>query len=156
MYSTVHIQELAQQVRGDTLLLLEKTPDPWLTWSPPGTSNHILWHSGHALWLQDALCIRLLTGQSELPTGWEETFGMQCRPPSETTDWPEKQLVLSLLQEQIERVVNLLRQREKEISQVADLYRRIIHGFHDEAKHQGEMYLLFKMCRARGQSNDDC
>jgi hypothetical protein len=26
---------------------------------------------------------------------------------------------------------------------------RFIHGLHDEARHQGEMYLLFKLCRAR-------
>lgn len=25
----------------------------------------------------------------------------------------------------------------------------IIHGLHDEAKHNGEMYLLWKMCRSQ-------
>jgi hypothetical protein len=30
----------------------------------------------------------------------------------------------------------------------ATVAARIIHGLHDEAKHCGEMYLLWKMCRA--------
>ena len=29
----------------------------------------------------------------------------------------------------------------------ANIAARIIHGFHDEAKHCGEMYLLLKLCR---------
>ena len=28
---------------------------------------------------------------------------------------------------------------------------RIIHGLHDEARHQGEMYLLLKLCRLGGK-----
>jgi hypothetical protein len=32
------------------------------------------------------------------------------------------------------------------------LLSTIVHGLHDEAKHQGEMYLLLKLCRARAIS----
>ena len=63
------LAELAREVRGDTLRILAATGDAELTWAPTGTTNHILWHAGHALWLQDALCVRLLTGHSELPEG---------------------------------------------------------------------------------------
>jgi hypothetical protein len=60
------IQELARQVRRDTLQLIETTPEDRLTWAPPGTSNHILWHAGHSLWLQGVICLELLTDNSEL------------------------------------------------------------------------------------------
>jgi hypothetical protein len=157
MPHTDHLQELARQVRNDTIALLEATPEPWLTWAPPGTSNHILWHAGHALWVVDALCVKTLTGKSELPSGWQETFGMNCRPPNQTKIWPAKTQVVSRLRDQHARVIELLRQAAKPdagpskwpATKVADMEARIIHGIHDEAKHSGEMYLLFKMCRAK-------
>ncbi len=51
------LQELAAQVRRDTLQILDVTQPTWLTYAPPGTSNHILWHAGHALWLQNVLTL---------------------------------------------------------------------------------------------------
>ncbi len=151
------LRELARQVRGATLRGLQATPDEWLTWAPPGTANHILWHAGHALWLQDLLCIRLLTGQGELPPGWSETFGASCRPPQQTSDWVSGAELAGLLQSQLERILELLSATsDRQLAQVADPTRgtatvaaRIIHGFHDEAKHSGEMYLLWKLCRTR-------
>lgn len=88
------IQELARQIRGGTIELLDATPPTWLTWAPRGTSNHVLWHAGHALWLQDA-------------------------------PWP--------------------------VSQWIDV-AAMIHAWHDEARHQGEMYLPLKLRRAADQS----
>ena len=38
--------ELATQVRSRTLQALSAVELPMLTWVPPGTSNHILWHAG--------------------------------------------------------------------------------------------------------------
>ena len=70
------LTELVRQVRSGTLEILAAADERWLTWAPPGTSNHILWHAGHALWLGDVLGVELITGQSELPPGWPETFGM--------------------------------------------------------------------------------
>src|SRR5262245_7119730 len=71
---------LAQEVRSDTIQLLQAARPAELTWAPAGTSNHLLWHAGHGLWLQDVLCLRLLSGRSELPAGWEERFAMGSRP----------------------------------------------------------------------------
>ena len=71
---------LASDVRHDTIRFLQAARTRELTWAPPGTSNHILWHAGHAFWVQDALCVRLIAGQSELPGGWERLFGMGSRP----------------------------------------------------------------------------
>ena len=149
------LQEVARQVRGDTIKLLENCPLEWLTRAPEGTSNHILWHAGHALWLQDVLFIEPLTGTSELPPGWAEKFGMDCRPVKLTRDWPSREELLGLLLAQRERVLALLGGLSAE--QVAptalpivgrrSLVSAAIHAWHDEAKHQGEMYLLMKLCR---------
>ena len=51
--SAALLQELVRQVRDHTLQLLKATPPAWLRWAPEGTQNHILWHAGHALWVQD-------------------------------------------------------------------------------------------------------
>ena len=153
------LAELAIQVRQGTLRLLH-VPDPaWLTWALPGTSNHILWHAGHALWVQDALCIRPLTGQTELPRGWAESFGQDCRPVSATTDWPDEAEVRRLLEAQLRRILGLLVEHAETIAVNANepppeggwpLLAGMLHAWHDEARHQGEMYLLHKLCRTGG------
>ena len=98
------LQELAQQVRTRTREILAAARPEWLTWAPPGTSNHLLWHAGHAVWLMDVLGIELLTGRSELPPGWSEKFGMRCRPPYLTCDWPDRALLDRMLADQLDRI----------------------------------------------------
>ncbi len=149
-----HLIELARQVRGDTLKLLEAAPAAWLTWAPAGTSNHVLWHAGHALWLGDVLTIEPITGRSELPAGWAATFGMGCRPVSQTRDWPPRDHIAQLLTAQLSRIEQLLAalpaDRLSDPQPVLgrrSLVGAIVHGLHDEAKHQGEMYLLLKLRR---------
>ena len=151
------LSELARQVREGTLQLLH-VPDPaWLTWAPPGTSNHILWHAGHALWVQDALCVQPLAGRSELPSGWAEMFGQNSRPFAATTDWPEESRLRGLLETQLNCILDLLIEHGDTIVINADeplpgsgwpLLAGMLHAWHDEARHQGEMYLLHKLCRA--------
>jgi len=154
MTGSIAIQELARQVRGGTIQMLTGAQPQWLTWAPPGTSNHLLWHAGHAVWLQDVLCLQPITGRSSLPAGWAETFGMNCRPVRTTTEWPSVARLQSLLGEKLERILEALQQmNDAALGKVANargdtLAARIIHGLHDEAKHQGEMYLLLKLCRA--------
>ncbi len=65
----VALAELAGQVRQRTLELLGAAEPSWLTWSPPGTSNHILWHAGHALWLPPGEPVDVVP--SHLPPGDE-------------------------------------------------------------------------------------
>lgn len=151
------VAELARQVRRKTLQLLEVPDRSWLTWVPPGTSNHILWHAGHAVWLQDVLTIEPLTGRSELPPGFVEKFGQASRPAA-VTAWPDVAEVRSQLEKQLARVLELLSANAETITTNANkqspkvgwpLLPGIIHGWHDEAKHQGEMYLLQKLCRAK-------
>jgi hypothetical protein len=151
------LAELARQVRRSTLELLQAPDSRWLKWAPPGTSNHILWHAGHALWLQDALTIHPLTGGSELPRGWAGQFGQNSRPELHV-DWPAAAEVHVLLEEQVERIEKLLGDHADTIIARPHatppgggwpLLPGMIHGWHDEARHQGEMYLLYKLARAQ-------
>ena len=152
------LQELARQVRRDTVAVLDSSEPACLTCAPEGTSNHILWHAGHALWLQDLLCERLLGAGGHLPSNWSEKFGMNCTPPSQTKEWPSREELRSLLLAQLARILDLLAAASDDsLAQIADSSRgaatisdRIIHGLHDEAKHCGEMYLLLKLCRVQG------
>ena len=155
--SAVHTPfvELVRQVRGGTLSLVDGVPLAWQRWAPPGTSNHLLWHAGHVLWVQDLLAIEPLTGKSELPAGWAETFGENCRPLRKTTQWPAVGEVAKLLREQLPRLIAAIEAAPADrLLDVAapsedwNLPRGILHGLHDEARHQGEMYLLMKQLRA--------
>jgi hypothetical protein len=148
---------MARQIRRDTLQILKAAPSEALMFAPPGTSNHILWHAGHALWLQDLLCIELLTGKSELPRHWLTMFGMNCEPVANRTEWPSRGETVERLEQQVQRILQLLASATREqLDKVANPQRgpatvsdRIIHGLHDEAKHCGEMYLLLKLFRAK-------
>jgi hypothetical protein len=97
-----------------------------------------------------------LTGRSELPRGWATIFGQNSRPEL-NTEWPEVTEVRILLQNQITRIESLLREHAATILAEANaippsggwpLLPGMIHGWHDEARHQGEMYLLHKLLRA--------
>lgn len=149
------LSELATQVRMITLRQLEVSEGPILTWAPHGTANHILWHAGHALWVADILTIEPITGRGELPNGWDDTFGSASRPGG-TTQWPTADKVSELLKAQLERVLDLFRlEAESIVARASEpipqngwpLLRGIIHGWHDEARHQGEMHLLTKLYR---------
>jgi hypothetical protein len=146
---------LAYQVRDCTLKLFDAAESAALTWTPPGTSNHILWHAGHVVWVADVLSIEPITGDSELPPGWAAKFGQDSQPAT-VRDWPERTEVRSRLQMQLKRVLHLLQEHREMISNADQtpleggwpLLQGIIHGWHDEARHQGEIYLLQKLRRA--------
>jgi hypothetical protein len=149
------LSELATQVRSVTLRQLEASDGPMLTWTPHGTSNHILWHAGHALWVADILTIEPITGRGELPSGWAESFG-EVSNPAATKRWPGAAEVCELLATQLDRILDLFRQDAQSIIARASevmpqngwpLLSGIVHGWHDEARHQGEMHLLAKLYR---------
>lgn len=150
---------LAAEVRAKTLRLFDDVRECELMFSPPGLSNHILWYAGHVLWVQDALAIAAITGQSELPAGWAETFGKFCRPVKKTEQWPcraeiRDRLVAQLprLQETIGTISKCDLNRpspNKTLGTEKPLWYWITHASHDEANHQGEIYLLMKMQRAK-------
>jgi hypothetical protein len=152
-----HLQILAADVRERTLQILLACRRDELTWAPPGTSNHILWHAGHALWLQDVLCLRLVSGRSELPPGWEALFCMGSHPGRPKQPWPGRDELAEQLQAQLPRLVQVIGSLTEadldalpphaHAGDTRTLGKCVVHGLHDEACHQGEMYLLLKMQR---------
>ena len=152
------LQLVVEEIRGKTLKLLADARNNELLWAPPGLSNHILWHAGHALWLGDLLGLEAITGVRELPSGWSETFGMNCRPVRETKDWPARDEIRKRLESQRNRLIEEIGKlskgdlcqppRSQKLGTERTLGYWIVHGLHDEANHQGEMRLLLKMQRA--------
>jgi hypothetical protein len=148
------LRALASEVRVKTLRLLGEAKVRELTWAPAGTANHLLWHAGHALWVQDALCVQILTGKSELPPGWAEAFRMGSRPASWGGPWPTRDELARQLEAQLPRLLALLGPvLDADLDVLPPFAHRgdprtleqcVIHGLHDEANHQGEMYLLLK------------
>src|SRR3954452_18335539 len=131
---------LAYQVRDCTRKLFDATHSDALTWTPPGTVNHILWHAGHSVWVADVLSTEPLTGTSELPPGWADKFGQNSQP-STVNDWPDASEVRSQLETQLKRMLHLLHEHRETIVARADqtpaeggwsLLHGMIHGWHDE------------------------
>jgi hypothetical protein len=148
------LQEMLRQIRGFTRKLLDETNPEWIHWAPEGTSNHMLWHAGHAIWVQDLLCVQKLTGETDLDEEWGKKFGMDCEPVAAQKSWPAQSEVAELLAKQQVRLHELLEAMTPEQLVIQtendrDVVGGIIHGLHDEAKHHGEMYLLHKLCAAR-------
>jgi hypothetical protein len=149
--------ELAKEVRWKTLKLLEGVDDAQARWAPAGTNNHLLWHAGHALVVVEHLTwVVNKLGEPQLPAGWFEKFSWDSKP-AEVKDWPAIADVVERLKTQRERFVALLptltRAQLDTVVGPAPRSRTtmgmIVHAFHDEAGHQGEMYLLKKLWKLR-------
>ena len=147
---------LAKEVRGKTLRVLEGVNDDEARWAPAGTRNTMLWHAGHALVLAEYLCIIPATGQTaHLPAGWFELFKWGSAPKVDAP-WPSIGAVVAQLGEQQHRLIRAIEGATDEIlsKPVGDPARNrtvcwsVVHGLHDEANHQGEIYLLRKMVLA--------
>ena len=149
---------LATDVRGKTLKLLDGVSDEMARFAPPGLSNTILWHAGHALVVVEHLGVMPATGNpASYPAGWFEMFSWKSTPASVKT-WPPLSDVVRRLHEQLTHltgVIEGLSDQQLDAIPVVNpprnrtLRHSILHGFHDEANHQGEMWLLRKMHGAR-------
>jgi hypothetical protein len=143
---------LASEVRAKTLRLLQGVSDRDARWAPEGLANNILWHAGHSLWVVEHLGVSPATGKGlQLPDGWKELFAAGSKPTSDT-QWPSLAQVIDRLQEQLTRLTAAIRASSDErLNQIIDPARNrtlrycILHGLHDEAGHQGEIYLLKKL-----------
>ena len=143
---------LAKEVRGKTLRLLEGVDDRQALFAAPGLNNSILWQGGHALIVVEHLGVSPATGKPPAyPAGWFEKFSWQSKPAT-VTSWPEAEEVRGALRDQLQRLIAAIEPlSEEKLNQVVDTARNrtlrysILHGLHDEAGHQGEMYLLKKM-----------
>ena len=148
---------LLSDVRDKTLRLLDGVSDTDARWAPPGTANHILWHAGHAYVVVQALSARAFgSAAPSYPDGWFDKFSWQSKPAT-VTAWPTLAEVMQKLREQkaeLAKVIAALTEPQLD-TQVGTAERprtlrhAIMHGLHDEANHQGEIYLLKKLL-ARG------
>lgn len=131
------LQEMVRQIRSFTIELLTVENREMYLWAPAGTSNHMIWHAGHTLWVQDVLFVEPLTGASELPKGWPQRFGQDCDPVASQTDWPDQTHLQDVLSKQKQRLLELVDgmtddQLVVDTDNPKDLIGGIIHGLHDE------------------------
>ena len=146
---------LAREVRGKTFRILDGVTDEQARFVPPGLNNSIIWHAGHSLWVVEVLSIAAATGQpAQLPSGWVELFNSKSRPTRETK-FPPLPQIIEALRNQLERLVAAIDPlTQQQLSVIIDPARNrtvrynILHGLHDEANHQGEMWLLRKLQNA--------
>ena len=145
---------LAKEVRTATLTLIERLTDEQATFA--ALNNSILWHAGHALVVVEHLSILPLTGgDPKYPEGWFATFSWKSNPLG-VTAWPTIEEVRQQLRAQFARLLTAIERatpeqldRPKDATSGKSIRFSVIHGIHDEAKHQGEMWLLRKMLAKR-------
>jgi hypothetical protein len=142
---------LANEVRGKTLRLIEPVSEEQARSGAPGMNNSILWHAGHSLVVVEHLGVAPLNeGKLTYPAGYFETFSWKSNPTTVTT-WPTLAEMKAKLAEQRDRLVALLEKTDAAtLDRVNDAKGRtvrysILHGLHDEAGHQGEIWLIRKL-----------
>jgi hypothetical protein len=145
------------EIRGRTLRLID-VPQADALWTPAGTDNPILWHAGHIFVVVETLCADALDptqkeaegkGALAIPPGWFDAFGWNSTPDNDSREsWPPIAQIAAHLPEQHTRLRAALSQlTESRLSQPTEspARRRILHAFHDEALHGGEIKLLRKL-----------
>jgi DinB superfamily len=151
------LQLLLKDVRGKTVKILDQVSEQQARFAPPGLQNSILWHAGHALVVVEHLGVSPATGKPpQYPDGWFEKFSWSSKPAT-VTQWPTLAEVKAKLIDQAERLSNALNTlSDSQLNQPSgdpakgrNLRYSILHGLHDEANHQGEMWLLKKL-QAKG------
>jgi hypothetical protein len=144
---------LAKEVRGKTLRILDNVAEQQALFAPPGLHNTILWHAGHSLIVVEHSGVSPATGKPPVyPRDWFDKFSWESKPAT-VKRWPTLAEVKSKLIDQAERLTAAIQHlTEQQLSQkIGDsakprsLRLSILHGLHDEAGHQGEMWLLKKM-----------
>jgi hypothetical protein len=148
---------LAKDVRGKTLRILDDVTEQQARFAPPGLHNTILWHAGHALVVNEHLGLSPATGKPPVyPEGWFDKFSWKSEP-AKVKDWPTLADVKAKLIEQGERLTAAINSlSDAQLTKVSgdpakgrNLRWSILHGLHDEAGHQGEMWLLKKLQKSK-------
>ena len=142
---------LAKEIRNKTLKLLDPVSEADAKFAAPGLNNSILWHAGHSLVVVEHLAfVHFNNGQTSDPPGYFDAFSWKSNPAT-VTAWPTIAEVRSKLADQRDRLVAALERADdamlnKEVNEKGRTVRwSILHGLHDEAGHQGEIWLLRKM-----------
>jgi len=146
---------LGKEVRAKTLRLLEGLSDADARWVPAGLNNSIIWHAGHSYTVVEQLSFASAGLTPMQPEGWMESFSWKSRPTPETKYPPLAEVAAKLI-DQLTRVTKLVQTLdESRLAQIVDPARGrtlrfcILHGWHDEANHQGEIWLLKKLISKR-------
>ena len=151
------LMEILKEVRWQTLKLLENVDDDQARFTPPGLHNTILWHAGHALVVVEELGFKGAPNhQLQYPADWFEKFNWNSKPAT-VTSWPSLANLVTHLKQQRDRLAAHLEtltpdQLDKILGEAPrnrTLRGMIVHGLHDEADHQGEIYLLKKIWKTR-------
>ncbi len=143
---------LANEVRGKTLRLIEGVADDAARFAPAGLNNSVLWHAGHALVVVEHLSVVPAGGApAAYPPDWFDKFSWKSTPATVTT-WPKLADVAAALREQLARLTAAIAALSPaDLNRVVDAQRNrtlrysVLHGLHDEAGHQGEIWLLRKL-----------
>jgi DinB superfamily len=148
---------LLQDVRGKTLKIIGEVTEQQSRFAPPGLHNTILWHAGHSLIVVEHLAVSSATGKPPVfPHDWFDKFSWKSQPAT-VTQWPTLAEVKAKLIDQAERLGSAikslsedqLKQQWGDPTKGRTVRWAILHGLHDEAGHQGEMWLLKKLQTAR-------
>jgi hypothetical protein len=143
---------LARDVRNRTLALIDGMTDEQVRYTAPGLTNSILWHAGHIVTGVEHLVVKPITAQEPAyPMGWFQMFSWKSNP-QHVEHWPRLEEVTSQLVDQYRRVTGLIQKlNEEHLATITNeqkghtLRYNIVHAFHDEANHQGEIWLLKKL-----------
>jgi hypothetical protein len=143
---------LAREVRGKTFKILDGVSESQARFAPPGLNNSIVWHAGHAFTVVESLSVSAATGKPpQYPDGWFDLFSWKSKPAADTK-FPPLAQVIEALRNQLERLLSAIEPlTTQQLAVVIDQARNrtvrynILHGLHDEANHQGEMWLLRKL-----------
>lgn len=147
---------LAREVRSKTLKLLDDVDEQQARFAAPGLANTILWNAGHVVIINEHLGLAPATGKPPgYPADWFNKFSWKSEPAT-VTSWPSVEQVRLVLREQLQRLAAAIEPlTPAQLAKVVDAARgrtlrySILHGLHDEANHQGEIYLLKKMYAKR-------
>jgi DinB superfamily len=147
---------MAKEIRGKTLRILDGVSDADARWAPPGLNNSIIWHAGHSMVVVEHLSVAAASGKEpQLPAGWFDLFSWKSKP-GPGTQYPPLVEVAGVLRDQLERLVPAIGQVSSDRMEAIvnptrnwTLRYSILHGLHDEAGHQGEMWLLKKLIGKR-------
>ena len=142
---------LAFEVRWKTLKLLEGLTHEQSLGVAPGMKNSILYHAGHGYAVQEALGVARIEGREpKMPEGFD-VFMWNATPTPETV-YPPIEVVREKLTEQRDHLVGLIEKTDaSRFDQIINpekgktLRFSVLHGLHDEAQHQGEMWLIRKL-----------
>jgi len=143
-----------EEVRWQTLRILDGVDEQAARWAPHGLQNTILWHAGHAFIVAESCTMQSLGRTPAYSDSWFSIFsGRELTPQDVPAEgWPVLDSVVTELRNQRDRLVELYRSLTESqlVAQAVHKPQRtvrymILHGIYDEAAHGGETWLLRKL-----------